>query len=483
MANELKENLGYLGEEFQYKLTKSLIEDSKFLNSVSKMVDANLFTVIHLKQIVGLLCKYARRNPDRHIKYFELSLLVKEEFKTNEKLCNEICETLEYIGKLTVDNAELINENAIRFFKQQNLSRAIIKAFEIVKGGKSEDFTDVEALVKDALDRCTLEEDEGYKIFDGIEEALRDDYRQPIPTGYERLDNLLKGGIGKGELGVIIAPSGVGKTSTTTGFVAHAASHRCVYNDYKGFKVLHIHFEDTPVNIKRKFIGNLTQIEAQDLSNPTNKDAVINAVKNDPIAKMRNENIVAMRKQSGQYSASDLKNTLTKLKSKGFHPDLVVVDYFECLRLESAKDAGMDNDWSREGATARRLEAIANEFNVAIWCPIQGTKSSIGQEFVRTNDGGGSVKKIQVAHIVLTLSRTYEQSTKDLMNITIGKVRGVRNGGIIQNATFNNGTCLFSDNENTKEITDTGAVQQTTPMAMNNRMENTVDMSPKHNNF
>ncbi len=48
------------------------------------------------------------------------------------------------------------------------------------------------------------------------DDVLAEDYRHPIPMGIPGIDNLLKGGLAKGEIGVILAPTGVGKSTLTT---------------------------------------------------------------------------------------------------------------------------------------------------------------------------------------------------------------------------------------------------------------------------
>ena len=45
---------------------------------------------------------------------------------------------------------------------------------------------------------------------------LIDDFRDPIPLGINGIDNILDGGLAKGEIGVFLAPTGVGKTTVLT---------------------------------------------------------------------------------------------------------------------------------------------------------------------------------------------------------------------------------------------------------------------------
>lgn len=448
MIEECDKNLGYLGVDFQRSLVKSMIEDRHFLNKVIKVVEPNQFTDDYLRLIVGTLVDYLRVKPQNYCGYSEIEYILKSKNILQERL-NETLNTLKYIEtEVVVQNFELINNTAERFFKQQNLTKALVKSMELIRKGGSDNYDSIENIIKDALN-VNLNEDEGYIIFDNIEDCLKDDFRETIPTGFDFLDERLEGGISKGELGLIIAPTGTGKTSTTTGFASFASTYKCRQNDYKGYKVLHIHFEDQPVNIRRKYIGNKTGYDPATFKDNNVKDNIRKYIEtcSDDEVRLVNENIRAIRPKSGEFTVTDLRNLINRFKAKGFHPDLVIIDYFECLKHEKLTDGMINQEYSREGYTMRKLETLANEYNIGIWCPIQGTKDSINQRVVGINQGGGSVQKIQIGHIILTLSRTEEQAVNDRININIGKFRAGKNGGRIENVMFNNGNCTFSIDE------------------------------------
>ena len=81
-------------------------------------------------------------------------------------------------------------------------------------------------------------------VFSNLDVVLDDDYRHPIPMGVPGIDNLMKGGLAKGEIGVILAPTGVGKTTFLTKISNHAFN--------LGYNVLQVFFEDNPKIIQRK---------------------------------------------------------------------------------------------------------------------------------------------------------------------------------------------------------------------------------------
>ena len=100
----------------------------------------------------------------------------------------------------------------------------------------------------------------------------------------------------------------------------------------------------------------------------------------------------------------------------------------------------------------RKLESICKEKKIALWVPVQGTKGSLGADFVGLMHAGGSVAKVQIGHVIITLARTDEQKSQHRLNVYIQKLRAVAIGeDKFINVLFNNGTCKF-------DMTDRGEV-------------------------
>jgi len=236
-------------------------------------------------------------------------------------------------------------------------------------------------------------------------------------------------------------------TSATTGFAANAAITKCKSNNDKGFKVLHYFFEDEENDIERKYYGFLTGYDAGDLHLPHIRPYVIEILnENAETKRMLRENIKFERLISGEVTASQIKNKIRHEIALGFKPDLVIIDYFECLKAEKGDKS--DSEWTKEAITMRKLEAIAHEFDIAIWVPIQGTKDSLGQELVGLMHAGGSVKKIQIAHVIITFAASDAMKLDGKLNIAIGKFRGGKlDRNKFMNVYFNNGTCRFDMSE------------------------------------
>ncbi len=231
-------------------------------------------------------------------------------------------------------------------------------------------------------------------------------------------------------------------TSMTTAMASYAATYKCEQNNYSGYKVLQIVFEDRIKQIQRKHIGRITGVEAKDLSKKDKIDEVKKQISNYEDYDLLNKNLKIVRFPSGELTANHLRRFIKKLINSGFKPDMTIVDYFECL--SHIGDASTSNEYEKEGKTMRKLESMAGEFDMALWIPTQGTKESVNLELVTMDKAGGSFKKIQIAHIVMSIARSMEDIDANRATIALLKNRAGKSGKVFNNVEFNNGTCRIS---------------------------------------
>jgi hypothetical protein len=98
----------------------------------------------------------------------------------------------------------------------------------------------------------------------------------------------------------------------------------------------------------------------------------------------------------------------------------------------------------------RSLESMTTEFEMAIWTATQGNRESISSEVVTGDQMGGSIKKAQIAHVILSIAKTLEQKEHNLATLTLLKSRIGKDGVIWQNCKFNNEFLLIdTDSQNT----------------------------------
>lgn len=431
-------DLGFLGENFQYKLVRELTDDKELFKELSSVIDQNMFTDPSLKTYVGVMKEfYEKYDSVPSYDNIQIKLFEKSHSDTEREFYTAIIDKIKHTP---TDGSEYIRDTATKFFKQQNIIKTANEILKIAGNGDVSNYDRCVELLNNALNAGSYN-DLGSGVFDNEEETLSDDYRIPIPTGIDGIDDTLEGGLGKGELGVIVGPSSFGKTSLTTAIAGYASTYKCEQNNYEGFKVLQIVFEDRVKQIQRKHFGRITGIESKDLGKPEYISTVKEQLDHYDGREMMEENLRILRLPSGEKTAWDIERIIKRFINSGFRPDLVIVDYFECLAHR--KDPTL-SQWEHEGRTMRKFEAMAGTLNMGFWIPLQGTKESVNLELVTMDKAGGSFKKIQIAHIVMSIARSNEDIAENKATIAILKNRAGKAGKVFNNVDFNNGTCRIS---------------------------------------
>lgn len=198
-----------------------------------------------------------------------------------------------------------------------------------------------------------------------------------------------------------------------------------------GANVLQIFFEDNLVDIRRKHYTIWTGIPPD--KQPFNKEEVIEKVNT---LTSRHSNFLKLAKYpSGTLTINDIKNKIRKLESEGHKLDLLVLDYIDCVASVGALSG---EEWKGEGTIMRNLESMTDEFNIAIWTATQGNRDSISSDIVTTDQMGGSIKKAQIGHVVISAAKTLEQKEHNLANLTLLKSRIGKDGVVFTNCKFDN---------------------------------------------
>ena len=199
-----------------------------------------------------------------------------------------------------------------------------------------------------------------------------------------------------------------------------------------GFNVLQIFFEDNQKIIQRKHFTLWTGLANSEL--PAHKDDVMDKVRE--IRESQPNKLMLRKLPSDTLTMSHIKNYIRKIKSEGVTIDLLVVDYIDCI-LPDKSMAGAD-DWKSEGSVMRKFEAMCTELDIAGWTATQGNRSSISSDVVTTDQMGGSIKKAQVGHVIITIAKSLQQKEMNLATIAITKSRIGRDGIVFENCKFNN---------------------------------------------
>jgi replicative DNA helicase len=332
-----------------------------------------------------------------------------------------VLDTLTQVKEAPFEGTTFVQEKALKFCKQQELQKAMDKAQKIITQGDFESYDKVEGLVREALQVGEIDKGQT-DIFANLDTVLDEDYRHPIPMGIKGIDKLLKGGLAKGEIGVILAPTGVGKT-TILSKISNTAFNL-------GYNVLQIFFEDNPKIIQRKHFTMWTGIEPDNLVQ--NKEEVMSKITE--IKETMQNRLVLKKLASDTMTMSQIKNQVRKMIADGIKIDMVLLDYIDCVLPESSSK----DEWKAEGSVMRGFEAMCHELDLVGWTATQGNRASISSEVVTTDQMGGSIKKAQVGHVIISVAKTLQQKEMGLATIAITKSRLGQDGVVFENCKFNN---------------------------------------------
>jgi len=413
-------NFEYLGSGFQIQLLNQIILDKDFARSIIDVIDVTYFENKYFKLIIQMIKEYYVKY--EHTPTFDtLEQITKSELQ-QETASKIVIDTIGKIKDAPIEGAEFVQEKAMKFCKQQELQKVMGKAQKIIDGGEFENYDKVEQLVRSAL-QVGEREDGMTNVFSNLDDVLNEDYRHPIPMGISGIDRLLKGGLAKGEIGVVLAPTGVGKTTLMTKITNHAFN--------LGYNVLQIFFEDNPKIIQRKHIVLWTKVHPDELT--LKKDEVLKRV-TDIKTSMPNQ-LILKKLPSDTMTMLQIKNQVRKMIADGVKLDMISLDYIDCV----LPDRNLGDEWKSEGSVMRAFEAMCHELNLVGWTATQGNRQSISSEVVTTDQMGGSIKKAQVGHVIISVAKSLQQKEMKLATIAITKSRIGDDGVVFENCKFDNG--------------------------------------------
>jgi len=250
------------------------------------------------------------------------------------------------------------------------------------------------------------------------------------------IDAVTGGGLGRGEVGLILAPGGVGKTTILTK-IANAAHA-------EGKKVLQIILEDTTAQIQRKHSTIWSEIKLSELEKK----------KEEAIAKVRKKHseiknggkLLIKHFSQEDTTMMDIRKWIIKYQKKvGYRFDIVILDYLDCINPH--KKSFDKNE--AELIVVKSFLALAADFDIPCWSAIQGNRGSYSADFLNVNDMGGSIKRYQKAHFFMSVAKPEEQKDTNLANFRILKARFAQDGQSFKDSTLDNDSMQIILNDTT----------------------------------
>lgn len=348
---------------------------------------------------------------------------------------------LDTIGKESEADPRFIKESFDKFCKQYQLAAFVSRAANLVrsKGGFALD--EIGAAFEDCLKKVDPQNQRftpPTRIFDNFDSLFERDEKDFMPSGIDKLDECCNGGLERGKMAVVIGAAGYGKTTMTTSIAQSSA--------LSGRKVMQIVFEDQVADIQRKHLSRLCSINGNEIEamNVYAEKESITATLQDhrDQAKALSQNLMVKKFSPNTMRVSDIRRFIESEIAKGFAADTVIIDYFECIIPTNTLKS--TNEWKAEAETMREIERMANELNIAVWLPTQGGRSAFDSDSVGMGNVQGSITKVQIGHVILSIARTEQMIANNQAKISILKNRSGKSG-VSFGLYFNNGTSIIKD--------------------------------------
>ena len=439
MANQT-ETLSRFGKSFQEKLCQLILEDRPFCDQISEVLNINFLELKYLQVFVETIFGYRNRYKT-HPTYELMATMLKSGLAhENEAIKKQVREYYARIMSGSVEGQDYIKEQAIDFCKKQVLKEAMIKSVKLLK---SSSYDEIQKIINDAL-KLGVENNFGHDYLKDFEQRFVLKPRHPVSTGWDRVDDLCKGGLGRRELGVVIAPTGAGKSMV----LCHLGSTAIK----EGKTVVHYTLELADTVVGQRYDSCISGVPLGDLLR--NKEKVFDVVQD-----LEGE-LIIKEYPTKSASTSTLKSHLEKLRKRSIEPDMIIVDYADLLKpvkSSSEKRHELENIYEE-------LRAIAQVYNCPVWTASQTNRSGLNAEVITMESISEAFNKCFVADFIFSLSRTIQDKQANKGRVFVAKNR---NGpdGLVFPAFIDWSSICMKVLENTGEETD-DAVKETTANAL-----------------
>jgi hypothetical protein len=396
------------GKSFQEKLCQLMLQDRPFCDQITEVLDIGFLETKYLQVFITVILDY-REKYGVHPSYEILATIFKSgitEYDAGvQKQVRDYYTRI--ISSSMVDGAEFVKDTAMDFCRKQVLKQAMMKSVGLLK---TSSFDEISKVINDAL-KLGSDNNFGHDWMADFESRFQIKHRNPVSTGWERMDSFCKGGLGKSELGVVIAPTGAGKSMV----LVHLGSQALK----EGKTVVHYTLELGDTVVGQRYDSCITGIPLNDLM--MNKEEIF-----DHISDIEG-NLIVKEYPTKSATTQSIKNHLDKLKKRGIHPDMVIVDYADLLRPVKAR-----NEKRHElESLYEELRGIAQTMECPIWTASQTNRSGLNAEVITMEAISEAFNKCFVADFIFTVSRTVNDKKANMGRIFLAKNRNGPDGIVL----------------------------------------------------
>ena len=407
------------GTKFQENFVQLILDDRVFADQIGEVLDTSFLELKYLRIFVDKIFDYRKKYGTHPSRDTITTILRTEIDKENELLQKQV---REYFARVTsndfsIDGEQHIKDQSLDFCKKQKLKEAMIKSVGLIQNSS---YDEISKIINDAL-KLGTDNNHGYDFILDFEKRFELKARNPIATGWELIDNISKGGLGRGELGVVIAPTGAGKSMALVHLGAMALQ--------AGLNVVHYTLELQDKVVALRYDSCITGISLTDVKEQ--KDIVWNGVK-DVKGKL-----IIKEYPTKSASTNTIKNHLEKLKRKDFRIDMVIVDYGDLIRpINAQKEKRIELESIYE-----ELRGLAQVYQCTLWTASQTNRSGLNAEVITMESISEAFNKCFVADFIFTISRTIKDKNTNEGRLFVAKNRNGPDGLVFP---------IFMDTSNVK---------------------------------
>ncbi len=394
------------GKAFQEGLVQIIYEDRPFADQITEVLDVNFLELEYLRVFVSKLLYYRDRY-GTHPSVEAVITMLRTELDHEDEVIRK--QVREYFAKITakeVTDVKYIKEQSLDFCRKQNLKEAMMKSVGLLQ---SCSFDEISKTINDSL-KLGSDNNFGYDYLADFEKRFIPKHRLPVTTGWKQIDDICGGGLGKSELGVVIAPTGAGKSFCLVHLGAQGLK--------EGKVVVHYTLELGDTIIATRYDSCLTGYPLSDIINF--KDEVYDEIKD------IEGKLIVKEYPTKSASTNTIKSHLNKLIKRGIKPGMIIVDYADLLKpvvVRKEKRNELESIYEE-------LRGISTEYSCPIWTASQTNRSGLNAEVITMEQISEAFNKCFVADFIFSVSRTIEDKQNNQGKIFIAKNRNGPDGMI-----------------------------------------------------
>jgi len=401
MTKEERVDFSKYGKDFQEKLCQLILQDRIFCDQIEEVLDIQFLELKYLRVFIEKVFSYREKYKVHPTVRIMLTIMRSELDDENDATQKQVRDYFSRIHKsdMEVEGEGYIKDTALDFCRKQVLKEAMLKSVGLLK---SSSFDEIACTINDAL-KLGCDNNFGYDYLKDFEKRFQIRSRNPVTTGWDYIDDITKGGLGRGELGVVVAPTGAGKSMVLVHLGAQAIK--------EGKNVVHYTLELSDTMVASRYDSCITGVPLKDLF--VFKEQIYENVQD------LEGGLIVKEYPTKSASTRTLENHLEKLRQRDFNVDMVLVDYGDLLKPNVIrKEKRMELESIYE-----ELRAIAQIFDCPVWTASQTNRSGLNAEVITMESISEAFNKCFVADFIFSISRTIEHKNTNTGKLFVAKNR------------------------------------------------------------